>query len=74
MSVTDRNAEGDHFLREWATFDRIWRGEPVGLRADGTPVPAPGDGFIIFPNPRAQVETEWFYFAVESDRRLAALA
>jgi len=72
MSVTDRHAEADHFVREWATFDRVWRGEPVGLRADGAPVPAPGDGFIIFPNARAQVGTEWFYFAVESDRRLVA--
>ncbi|RZI97426.1 MAG: succinylglutamate desuccinylase, partial [Variovorax sp.] len=28
------------------------------------------DGFIVFPNSEALAGTEWFYFAVQSDRVL----
>lgn len=70
VSVTDRLHEGDQFVREWATFDAVARGEPIGVRNDGTVLRADSDGFIVFPNAQALVDTEWFYFAVESDRRL----
>ncbi len=70
QSVTDRAAAGDRFVRDWATFDRVRQGETIGERADGTAVLAPGDGFIVFPNAEALPGTEWFYFAVESDRQL----
>lgn len=71
-SVVDRLHADDRFVREWATFDAVQAGQTVGHRADGTPVPAPGDGFIVFPNPLALPGTEWFYFATASDRRLDA--
>jgi len=70
VSVTDRLHEGDQFVREWATFDAVAQGEPIGLRADGTVLRASGDGFIVFPNAEALVGTEWFYFARKSDRTL----
>jgi predicted deacylase len=70
VSVTDRNHEDDQFVREWATFDPVARGEPIGVRADGSVLCAERDGFVIFPNTEAQPGAEWFYFAVESDRRL----
>lgn len=70
VSVTDRLDEGDQFVREWATFDSVARGEPIGLRNDGTVLRADGDGFIVFPNAEALVGTEWFYFAEKSDRTL----
>lgn len=69
-SVTDRLHADDRLLRDWATFDPVRAGEPIGLRADGTPVPAPGDGFIVFPNAIALPGTEWFYFATASERVL----
>jgi hypothetical protein len=69
-SVTDRVHEGDQFVREWATFDAVAQGEPIGVRDDGGVLRAERDGFIIFPNAEAAPGTEWFYFAVASDRRL----
>ena len=70
VSVTDRLHAEDRFVREWATFDRVARGEPIGVRADGGLLHAERDGFIVFPNAQALPGTEWFYFAVESERDL----
>ncbi|MFT3719986.1 succinylglutamate desuccinylase/aspartoacylase family protein [Pseudorhodoferax sp.] len=72
VDVTDRAAPGDRFVRAWASFDRVRAGETIALRADGTPVPAPCDGCIVFPNAEALPASEWFYFAIDSDRRLDA--
>ena len=70
VSVTDRTDQEDRFVREWATFDAVARGEAIGVREDGTMLHAERDGFIVFPNAQALPGTEWFYFAVESDRVL----
>ncbi|RYF66805.1 MAG: succinylglutamate desuccinylase, partial [Comamonadaceae bacterium] len=70
VSVTDRAHAQDRFVREWATFDAVAAGQPIARRADGTVLAAERDGFIVFPNPEALAGTEWFYFAVASDRRL----
>ena len=69
--VTDRLHAGDRFAREWASFDRVAAGEPIGLRADGSVVAAPADGHVVFPNARAEPGHEWFYFAQASRRVLA---
>jgi predicted deacylase len=71
VSVTDRLDDDDQFVREWATFDAVARGEAIGIRADGSVLAAERDGFIVFPNSTALVGTEWFYFAVASERDLA---
>lgn len=71
VSVMDRAHEEDQFVREWATFDPVARGEPIGVREDGRMVHAERDGFIVFPNATALPGTEWFYFAVASERDLA---
>jgi predicted deacylase len=70
VSVTDRDSEEDQFVREWATFDPVAKGEPIGVRADGTVLAAERDGFIVFPNAQALPGAEWFYFAIKSDRDL----
>lgn len=70
VSVVDRLSEGDTFTKSYESFDPVRRGEVIGTRADGTEVRAERDGFIVFPNPAAEVFAEWFYFAVESDRVL----
>lgn len=69
-SVTDRDNEADRFVREWATFDAVAAGERIAVRADGVPLRAEQDGFIVFPNDKAAPGAEWFYFAVASDRAL----
>lgn len=74
VSVTDRLHQEDQFVREWATFDAVARGEAIGVREDGSVLHADRDGFIVFPNAEALPGTEWFYFAVESDRDLTRRA
>ncbi|SFP85639.1 Predicted deacylase [Variovorax sp. 770b2] len=73
-SVTDRLHEEDSFVRDWATFDEVQRGEPIGMRHDGTLLSAPEDGFIVFPNALALPGAEWFYFARPSERVLGPVA
>ncbi|HKX44499.1 MAG TPA: succinylglutamate desuccinylase/aspartoacylase family protein [Burkholderiaceae bacterium] len=66
--VVDRQDAGDAFARRWRSFDALRRGELIGTRADGSRVVAPYDGYIVFPNAAADVETEWFYLAKQGDR------
>ena len=72
VATTDRHALGDRFVRDWASFDPVLQGQVIGLREDGSPLAAPGDGYIVFPNAQAALGTEWYYFAVDSDRQLQA--
>lgn len=71
VEVTDRLHAEDRFVREWASFDAVRAGEPIGVRHDGHIVAAPADGRIVFPNARAEAGHEWFYFAQASGRSLA---
>ena len=63
VDVTDREHAGDSFGRAWRSFDAVKAGEVIGLRQSGEEVLAQADGFVVFPNPGAQVGQEWFYFA-----------
>lgn len=66
--VIDKLHGDDRFAREWSSYDPLAQGETIGVRHDGTPVLAQGDGFIVFPNPGALAGNEWFYFAERSTR------
>jgi predicted deacylase len=68
--VTDRHHAGDKFAREWKSYEPLRSGELIAQRADGAPLHAPADGFIVFPNPAALPGNEWFYFAQRSERAL----
>lgn len=70
VDVIDMDHPGDRFTREWSSFDRVQQGEVIGHRHDGQAVLAPAAGYIVFPNPRALPGNEWFYFGVDSQRRL----
>jgi len=63
VDVTDREDAADTFIREWRSFDAVSAGEVIGMRYSGEAVKAPQDGFVVFPNPRAEVGQEWFYLA-----------
>lgn len=63
VAVIDRDHADDRFTREWRSFDAVKAGEVIGTRQNGEPVAATDDGFVVFPNPRAEVGQEWFYFA-----------
>jgi predicted deacylase len=66
--VVDRTSAGDALVKPWKSFDAVGAGERIGTRGDGTPVVAPFDGVVVFPNADAQVGQEWFYLARPSDR------
>jgi predicted deacylase len=66
--VVDRHHRDDAFARGWKSFDPVRRGQPIGTRHDGTVLAAPFDGFVVFPNPLAEVGHEWYYLAAASTR------
>jgi predicted deacylase len=68
--VIDRLHPDDQFARAWCSFDPVSAGDAIGTRHDGTPVIAPQDGYIVFPNPTSTPGNEWFYFAQRSTRVL----
>ena len=68
--VVDRLHADDRFSRTWSSYDPLQAGQEIGVRHDGTPVRAPQDGFIVFPNASAVAGNEWFYFAQPSKRSL----
>jgi hypothetical protein len=70
VEVVDRHSEGDRFVRDWASFDRLAPGDLVAVRADGSEVRAPYAGCIVFPDHGAQAGHEWFYLAQPSPRGL----
>lgn len=63
VDVTDREHADDSFSRAWRSFDAVKAGEVIGMRQSGEEIKATADGFVVFPNPGAQVGQEWFYFA-----------
>ncbi|MEO8132904.1 MAG: succinylglutamate desuccinylase/aspartoacylase family protein [Betaproteobacteria bacterium] len=67
VDVIDRAHAGDTFSRAWSSFNRLKKGDLIGTRHDGTQVTAPEDGFIVFPDARAEVGNEWFYLARVND-------
>ena len=66
--VVDRLHPQDAFARGWASFDVLHAGDVIATRHDGTPVLAPADGYIVFPNNSATPGNEWFYLAQRSTR------
>jgi predicted deacylase len=63
VDVIDRLDTGDAFAREWASFNRLAKGDLIATRADGTELRAPEDGFIVFPDHKAAPGNEWYYLA-----------
>jgi predicted deacylase len=70
--VVDRLHADDRLTRAWVSYDPVSAGDLIATRADGAPVTAREDGFIVFPNPAAAPGNEWFYFARRSPRVLRA--
>ena len=58
----------DRLAREWMTGHAGLCGETIAIRADGSRLLAPADGFIIFPNRNARPMDELYYFGVASSR------
>ena len=63
FDVIDRLHPADAFSREWSSFNRLTKGDLIGTRHDGTQVVAEADGYIVFPDAKAEAGNEWFYLA-----------
>jgi predicted deacylase len=61
--VIDKVDDADAFSRAWMSFDPIQKGDLIGSRVNGEIISAAQDGFIVFPNAKAQAGHEWFYLA-----------
>ena len=61
--VHDKLHASDRFIKTWSSFDKVKQGEQIGVRADGTPVTAEFDAYILFPDVNAQANAEWYYLA-----------
>ena len=68
VDVVDKVDAADAFVRDWRSFDALRAGDPIGRRASGETVQAPFDGWIVFPNARAEARQEWYYLARASGR------
>lgn len=66
--VIDRLHPDDTFERPWCSFEPVARGDLIARRNDGTTLTADREGWIVFHNPTAQVNQEWFYLAEASQR------
>lgn len=66
--VIDKFDKADTFSRAWQSFDPLKAGEVIGTRANGEVLTAPKDGRILFPNPLAEANHEWFYLTETTSR------
>ncbi len=69
--VIDKVDDADAFSRAWLSFDPITKGDVIGTRASGQKLVAEADGYIVFPNAKAQAGQEWFYLAQRNTSRFA---
>ena len=67
QEVHDKLDADDKFSRVWSSFDQVKQGEEIGRRVDGTPVLAPYDAYMLFPDAAAKANAEWYYLAKVSD-------
>ena len=63
VEVIDKQHADDVFAREWASFNRLHKGDLIGTRHDGAKIVAENDGYILFPDAGALPGNEWFYLA-----------
>jgi len=62
MSRVYYRDDAGNFTKSWKHLEPVKKGEALALRADGTPVVAPDDGYVIMPKDNAPIGEEWFYF------------
>ncbi len=62
--------QGDAAEGPWRTGDAVPAGAIIARRADGTPVTAPRDGFVIFPNKAPKLGEAICHFGVAGRRGL----
>ena len=68
VEVIDKVHADDAFSRPWRSFDAVHAGDLIGTRVNGEAMRAPHDGWIVFPNSKADARQEWYYLARASGR------
>ena len=58
--------EGEKLARDWKHLQPVVAGEAIAHKANGEPIFAPGNGYIVMPHATSPVGEEWFYFGVGS--------
>ncbi len=53
------------FPKPWKHLEKVAKGAVIATRANGEPIAAPDEGFIIMPKVDTPIGEEWFYFGVE---------
>ncbi|WP_162086401.1 succinylglutamate desuccinylase/aspartoacylase domain-containing protein [Sulfuriferula nivalis] len=66
--VYDREHLGDQFTHDWVNFSPLQAGDIIATRYSGEEIRASDAGLILFPNPNAKLQNEWFYLAKISNR------
>lgn len=64
-SYITKTKEGS-LSRMYQHLDKITHGEVIATYTDGEQISAPFDGYIIMPNPHAEIDSEWFYFGQDT--------
>lgn len=54
--------------QDWKHLEPVVGGEALAHHANGAPVFAPDDGFVVLPHADCSLGQEWFYFGVEKAR------
>lgn len=68
QTVFLKEREGQ-LVKNWKNCDPVSKGEIIAKYDDGDEITAPDDGFIILPKTQTDhaLNTEWFYFGVQTD-------
>ena len=62
------DSAGDRLARDFVTGDAVTSGETIAVRADGSKLTAPSDGFVVFPDRNPRPMDVMYYFGVRSKR------
>ena len=62
--IVKRESQEDRFEGAWEHLQHLPVGTAVAVRGSGEVIKTDKDSIIIFPNPHAEIGTEWFYFGV----------
>jgi L,D-peptidoglycan transpeptidase YkuD (ErfK/YbiS/YcfS/YnhG family) len=62
------DSAGDRLARDFVTGDAVTSGETIAIRADGSKLTAPSDGYVVFPDRNPRPMDVMYYFGVRSKR------
>lgn len=55
------------FTKNWSHLDQVRKNEVIAQYDSDEDIKSDQDGFIVLPDPEAEIDTNWFYIGVEQD-------